>query len=154
MVTSAGTVEQSCDEPSYVQDDDPLQYLLSDSGSEGSFSAVKYIRLLDQGSKSQHVDVILGGVPMEGVIDSRSDITILSCEMFKRVATVAKLCKRDFKPPDKHPWTYNLQPFHVDGRIDVGVSFHDWTMKTSVYVKMEAPEQLLLSEGVCCQLSI
>ena len=27
-------------------------------------------------------------------------------------------------------------------------------MKTAVYVKMDAPEQLLLSEGVCRQLGI
>ena len=27
-------------------------------------------------------------------------------------------------------------------------------MKTAVYIKMDAPEQLLLSEGICCQLGI
>ena len=27
-------------------------------------------------------------------------------------------------------------------------------MRTPIYVKMDAPEQLLLSDGVCCQLGI
>ena len=40
---------------------------------------------------------------MEGVVDSGSDITILGGEMFKQVATVARLHKKDFEPPDKQP---------------------------------------------------
>jgi len=57
-----------------------------------------------------------------------------------------------FQTPDKQPQTYNLQPFYVNERIDVYVSFHDRTMKTLVYVKTDVPE--LLSEGVCRQLGI
>ena len=34
------------------------------------------------------------------------------------------------------------------------VSFDNRTMKTAMYVKMDAPEQLLLSEGICRQLGI
>ncbi len=34
------------------------------------------------------------------------------------------------------------------------IAFEDKTMCTPVYVKMDAPEQLLLSEGVCRQLGI
>ena len=73
---------------------------------------------------------------------------------FKQVAIVAKLRKRDFKPPDKVPKNYDLKPFHVDGMIEVDIEFQVKTMKTPVYVKMDAPEELLLSEGVCRQLSI
>ena len=74
--------------------------------------------------------------------------------MFKQVATVARLHKKDFKPPDKQPRTYNQQTFHINGKVEVDISFNDRTMKTAVYVKMDAPEQLLLSEGVCRQLGI
>ena len=56
---------------------------------------------MDQGSHPQHARVVVGGVPKEGVVDSGSDITILGREMFKRVATVGQLHKKDFKPPDK-----------------------------------------------------
>ena len=38
--------------------------------------------------------------------------------------------------------------------IEVDVEFQDKTMTTPIYVKMDAPEELLLSEGVCRQLSI
>lgn len=135
-------------------DDNPLHYLLSDSSDSEGTSEVKQIRLVDQGSHPQHVRVVVGGVPMEGVVDSGSDITILGGEMFKQIATVARLHKKDFKPPDKQPRTYNQQTFHIDGRVELDISFNDRTMKTAVYVKMDAPEQLLLSEGVCRQLGI
>ena len=69
------------------------------------------------------------------------------------MATVAKLRKRDFKPPDKVPKNYDLKLFHVDGMIEVDIEFQDKTIKIPVYVKMDAPEELL-SEGVCRQLSI
>ena len=88
------------------------------------------------------------------MVDSGADITIMGGDLFKRVATVAKLRKKDFKPPDKVPRNYDQQPFQLDGRLDLDVSFQDKTMTTPVYVKMNAKEQLLLSEGVCCQLGI
>lgn len=44
---------------------------------------------------------------------------------------------------------YVREPFRLDGCIDLDISFSEKTMKTTVYVKMDAQEQLLLSEGVC-----
>jgi len=116
--------------------------------------AVKEIRITDRDNRPQTARIVVGGVPMNGIVDSNSDITIIGKEMFKKVASVAKLWKKDFKPPDNQPRTYNLQPFRVHGRIEVDVSFGDHTMKTSIYVKMDAPEPLLLSESVCRQLGV
>ena len=36
----------------------------------------------------------------------------------------------------------------MDGMIEVDIEFQDKAMKTPIYVKMDAPEELLLSEGV------
>lgn len=44
--------------------------------------------------------------------------------------------------------------FKLDGRMELKVEFGDKTMKTVVYIKMDAREQLLLSEGVCRQLGL
>ena len=96
----------------------------------------------------------MGGVSLEGVVDTGADITIVGAEAFKRIATVARLHQRDFKKPDKIPRTYDQNTFHIDGRVDLDITFQDCTMKTPVYVKMDAKEQLLLSEGVCRQLGI
>ena len=62
--------------------------------------------------------------------------------------------KQDFKNPDKVLRNYDRQPFHVDGKINIVIDneFQGKTMKTPVYIKMDAPESLLLSEGVCRQL--
>lgn len=91
---------------------------------------------------------------MYGIIDSGADITIIGGKLFKRVALAARLKKKNFMKPDKTPRTYDQKPFTLDGRMDLDVMFEDRTMRTPVYVKMDAHDQLLLSEGVCRQLGI
>ena len=110
---------------------------------------LQIVAVLHQSAKE-----IIGGVPLYSILDSGADITIMEGTAFKQVATVAKLRKRDFKPSYKTPKNYDLKLFHVDGMTKVDIEFQGKTMNTCVYVKMDAPEELLLSEGVCQQLSI
>ena len=126
--------------------------LLSCLESEGE--GVRQVRINDLGSRQQHADVQLEGVPARGVIDSGADITILGGELFRRVAAVARLKKSQLKKSDKVPRTYDRRTFTLDGKMDLDISFGGTTMRTPVYIKMDAPEQLLLSEGVCRQLDI
>ena len=132
---------------------DPLDYLYSSSDDEEARD-VRQIRVSDKGSRSQCARVQIQGVPAFGIIDSGADITIMGGGLFRKVASVAHLKKRDFKKADKTPRTYDQKPFHIDGRMDLDVMFGDRTMCTAVYIKMDAPDQLLLSEGVCRQLGI
>lgn len=62
---------------------------------------------------------------------------------------MAHLCKTQFKLPDKSPRMYNRQPFSLDGHMDLSFSFGDKVMATPIHVKMNAPDQLVLSKGVC-----
>ena len=94
------------------------------------------------------------GVPAYGIVDTGADITIIGGELFKKVAAVARLKKKDFKEADKTPRNYDWQPFSLDGRMDLDVIFNDTAIKTPVYIKMDAHHQLLLSEGICRQLGI
>ena len=73
----------------------------------------------DRGSKPRLASVQVQGVPTQGVVDTGADISIIGAELFKRVATVARLKKRDFKDPDKIPHTYDQRPFKLH---DVGYS--------------------------------
>ena len=91
---------------------------------------------------------------MQGIIDTAADITIMDAESFKKVATTCRLRKKDYKPADKTPFNYDRKTFHLDGRIEIDISFGDRTMKTTIYIKLDASEPLLLSEGVCYQLGI
>jgi len=75
-------------------------------------------------------------------------------KLFKKVATIAKLKKRQFKKVDKVPYTYDRCQFKLDGRLDLNINFNNKTMNTLVYVKMDAHDDLLLSEGVCWHLGI
>ena len=132
--------------------EDPESLLLS--SSEEDHPGVKMVRVTDHGSVTQCVKVLIQGVPAYGLIDSGADITIIGGSLFKKVVAVARLKKKNFKKADRVPRTYDQQPFRLDGRMDLDVAFGDKQMTTPVYIKMDAHDQLLLSEGVCRQLGI
>ena len=98
--------------------------------------------------------VQLQGVPAYGFIDTGADITIIGGKLFKKVATIARLKKRHFKKADKIPKTYDQKTFKLDGQMDLDITFEGRTICTPVYIKMDAVDQLLLSEGVCRQLEM
>lgn len=97
-----------------------MQYLLSDSDDPDE---VRQVHVHDKGSRPHYAMVNVQGVPMKGVADTGADIAITGGEMFKRMATVAKLRRKDIKPPDKSPHNYDLQPFKLDGRLNFHISF-------------------------------
>lgn len=130
---------------------DPTQYLESD---DEDVQGVRTVRVDDRGSKPQVAVVDVQGVPTEGIIDTGSDITIMGAELFKKVAAVAHLKKSQLKRPDKVPYMYDHQTFKLDGKLELDITFQDQTMLTPVYLKMDAHDSLLLSEGVCRQLKI
>ena len=124
------------------------------SSDEEKEAEVSVVEVRDHGSHPQCARVEIQGVLVFGVIDSGADITIIGGNLLRRVASVAKLRKKDLKPADKVPRNYDQRPFTLHGRMDLDISFAGKTMTTPVYIKMDAKEQLLLSEGVCRQLSI
>ena len=84
---------------------DVLELLYSSSDeNEGS---VDMVRVQDEGSRPKCARVDVNGVPVYGVIDSGSGITIMCGTLLRKVALVAKLCKKDLKPPDKTPCSYD-----------------------------------------------
>jgi len=94
------------------QQEDPCTFLLSDSVEDDKISLV---RVQDEGSKSQTALVEIAGVPAHGIVDAGADITIMGLELFKKVATIAKLNKRQFKKADKVPQPYDQCQFKLDG---------------------------------------
>ena len=131
----------------------PESLLYSDSDDDGGANA-RTVRVQDGGSHSQCVKVQVQGVPAYSLIDTGADITFIGGKLFKRVATVARLKKRHFKKADKIPRTYDQKTFKLDGRMDLEITFDGKTMCTPIYMKMDAADQLLLSEGVCRQLGV
>ena len=112
------------------------------------------VRVTDHRSRLRRVQVDIPRVPAVGLIDTGADISIMGPELFKKVAAVAGLKKRQLKPADKLPHTYDRRTFKLDERLDLDVTFIDKTMHTAIYVKMDAFDDLMLSEGVCRQLGI
>ena len=134
-------------------DQSDILQLLYSSDDEGG-GKVDVVRVPDKGSRPKCARVDIQGVPAYGVIDSGSDVTIMGRELLRKVAAVAKLRKRDLKPPDKTPRNYDQRPFKLHGRMDLTISFAGQMLTTPVYIKLDAEEPLLLSEGVCRQLGI
>ena len=128
--------------------------LLYSSSDEEPPARVHAVRITDHGSITQCVKVAVQGVPAYGLIDSGADISIMGGTLFKKISTVARLRRRDFMKPGKTPRTYDRQPFCLDGRMNLEIDFEGQTITTPIYIKMDAHDQLLLSEGVCRQLGI
>ncbi len=70
------------------------------------------------------------------------------------VAIVAKLKKKHLQKADKIPKTDDQKIFSLDGRLVLSIEFDGKSLTTPVYLKMDSPDRLLLSEGVCRQLGI
>ena len=83
-----------------------------------------------------------------------ADITNISGDLFWKVASVACLKKKNLKPADKVPRAYDQRPFTLDGRMELVITFGEMEISTPVYIKLDAPDQLLLSERVCRLLGI
>ena len=111
VTTSASTSSQA-------QKEDPRALLHSDSDSEH----VQMVTITEQESKTHRAQVMVQGVPAKDVIDTGAEITIVGGELFQKVASTNHLMKRDFKPPDKTPRTYNQQVFSQDGCIELDLT--------------------------------
>ena len=129
----------------------PLSLLFSESENEGE---VRRVMVTDRGSRLQLARVEDQGVPADGVVDTAADITIMGGKLFALVASSARLRKKDFKTPDRVPRTYGRKVFRLDGQMELEISFQRKAMKTMVYMKMGALDELLFSEGVCRELGI
>ena len=106
---------------------DPRELLQSSSDEE---AVVSMIQVTDTGSRPRCVKVELQGVPVYGLVDSGADISIIGGSLFRRVATVARLKKRNFKTADRTPRTYDQRPFRLDGRMDLDIHFEGKTMRS------------------------
>ena len=156
---SKGTNKQVSTKPLSVTQSEPSSIRVSVDPvsllySSDSESSVDMVRVCDQGSRPQYVNIEIQGVPTSGVIDTGADITIMGGELFKKIAKAARLKKRDFKQEDRTPCTYDRKQFKLHGRMDLQVVFDGNMLVTPIYIKMDAHDQLLLSEGVCSQLGI
>ena len=100
------------------------------------------------------IEVQIEGLPIRGIIDTGSDITILSGTAFQEIVTACGIKREQFKPPDTTACSYGHQPLKLDGQLDLQVKFGEKSMCERVYIKLDAPDALLLSENVCCKLNI
>ena len=109
QVQTTGSVkgEKAGDTPTLGTD--LLSCLLPDSNKDDHICQV---RIDDRGSRQQYVDVLVGGVPAQGVIDSGADITIMGGDLFRRVAAAAQLRRSSLKKPDRVPRTYDRRLSH------------------------------------------
>ena len=95
--------------------------------------------------------VKIEGVPVTGLNDTGSDITIIRGNLFYQIISAAHLKEQSFSDTEQKACTYDQKP---DGQMDMKISFGEKVVVTTVFVKLIAPDQLLLSETVCHLLGI
>lgn len=100
------------------------------------------------------VEVMIEGVPVTGLIDTGSDITIIRGDLLYHIVGEANLEMQSLKTAEQKACTYDQKPISLDGQIDLKICFGKKEIVTTVYVKLVAPDQLLLSETVCRLLGI
>ena len=108
----------------------------------------------DNGRESQCVEVKIEGVPVTGLIDTGLDITIVRGDLLYHITSTAGLEASKIRSMDQRTCTYDQKPITLDGKIDLNISFGENTLCTTVYIKLVAPDALLLSEAVCCTLGV
>ena len=102
LTAARGTTAQPSDATETTHPNDPIQHLMPDSDEE----RVTEIRVEDRESRPQLVRLEVGGVPLDGVVDTSTKVTLIGAEAFQRITTVAELRRRDFKRPDKTPLSH------------------------------------------------
>ena len=73
------------------------------------------------------------GVPAYGIVDTAANIMIIGGKIFKKVASVACLKKKNLKPADKIPRAYDQRPFSLDGRMELVLTFGERNINTGVH---------------------
>ena len=77
---------------------------------------------------------------------------IQKCELL--LTHESEIEERDLKIDFRISKTYSRETFNLDGQMELEILFCSKTIKTVIYIKLDAYDQLLLSEGVCRQLGI
>jgi len=109
---------------------------------------------LDGERESRCAVVKVEGVPVTGLIDTGSDITIIRGDMLYHIISTAGLESSMIRPAKQTACTYDQKPITLDGEMEVNISFGEKMFCTTVYIKFVAPDKLLLSEAVCHRLGI
>ena len=106
-------------------------------------------------SGSHCVQVNIEGVPITGIIDTGSDITILRGDAFYSIVSKSDLNVHNLKAAEQvKACTYDQTPISLDGQLNMKISFGEKVINATVYIKLIAPDWLLLSEEVCHMLGI
>ena len=74
--------------------------------------------------------------------------------MFYQIVSEAHLKVQSLKAAEQKTCTYDQKPITLDGQMDMRIKFGEKVVSTTVYVKLVAPDQLLLSETVCHLLAL
>ena len=76
-------------------------------------------------------------------------------DQFYDMAKEANLDIQQLKPTEQKACTYYQKPIiTLDGQIDVKITFGDKTVVRKVFIKLVAPDKLLLPENVCQMIEI
>jgi len=92
-----------------------------------------------------------------GLIETRSDITIILGDLLYLIVSTTELDASMIRPANQGACAYDQRPIPLDGEIEVNIGFGEKTFcitRSSRCIKFVAPDKLLLSEVVCHKLGV
>ena len=147
-----------CDSPNHLARDCKNRKNSSESqGRKKNPKDVDVIRTKpnsNKGKESRYAEIQIEGVPVTGLIDTGSDITIIRGDLFYHVIGKAGIQANRLQSPAHKACTYDQKPITLDGQMNMALSFGKKVLQVTVFVKLVAPDELLLSEAVCRELGI
>ena len=92
---------------------------------------------------------------VKGLLDTDADISIMGPELFKKVAAITGIKKKQFKlrVADNLPNAYEHCTFHLDGWLDLDVTFVDKTMHAAIYLSLMIYALRCMSSAGHCEIS-
>ena len=104
-----------------------------------------------------YCQVSIAGQPVEALIDSGSSATIMSFNLFKRVAKAAGLSVDILERPDVVLRDYSQHPLRIGAVVRVEVEYQDEKVLTPIYLNADdgrSIESCLLSTNVLLPLGL
>ena len=90
------------------------------------------------------------GISIRGIVDTGSDITILSGPAFQEIVNLSKVPKKEqFKPANREAYTYGHHPLSLDGQIDLHIKF-----VRNVFVKLCTLSQMHQIHCYCLRMCV
>ena len=94
----------------------------------------------NKGREFQYVEIKVERLPVMGLIDTGSDITIMRGDLFYHTVGKGGIEVDQLQSPAYKACSYDQKPITLDGQMEIILSFDKKVLQTTMYVKLVTPD--------------